>query len=510
MEYQEAVMKEGILSIDLGTMGVKVTLVSMNGEIQRSAYAEYPIISEQPGQAEQDPALWWKGIIDCIKELESHDVRLPKLVNAISICGQMHTHVYLDSEDNPIGPSITWLDQRSSEIIEEWNRDGRADRLFELTWNFPTTTYAAPQICWVKRHRPQVFAKTKSIMIAKDYIKYLLTGNKITDPSDASGTAVFDIRTNKWSPEALDLIGLDGHLLSDVMPSARIMGHITDRAGKETGLLEGTPVVNGGSDHSVAELGSGLLGEGEVSCIVGTAGVVAACTSTPVIDPKKRVMCWSYPLEGYWDILGITQTAASSLTWFRNTFDKDRSNEVFDEYSSMAEKVSPGSEGLVFLPYLMGERTPLWDSKARGVFFGLTIKHSKAHMVRAIMEGVSFSIKDCMKVIEELGVSFDGVNVMGGGSKSPVWRRIQSDVYGKKVMTLETQDTGSIGNLILTLLAMKEIRDPLEAARLVRRVETVDPDPARAEKYENLFGIYKRIYDRTHSMMAELEAYADE
>jgi xylulokinase len=422
----------------------------------------------------------------------------------------MHTHVYLDSEDRPIGPSVTWLDQRSSEIIEEWQRDGSAAKLFDLTWIFPTTTYAAPQICWVKKHRPDVFSRTKSIMIAKDYIKFLLTGNKVTDPSDASGTAVFDIRTNQWSREALELIDLDGGLLPEVIPSARIIGHVTEKAARETGLIQGTPVVNGGSDHSVAELGSGLLGEGEVSCIVGTAGVVAACTSSPVIDPKKRVMCWSYPLEGYWDILGITQTAASSLTWFRNVFDKERNNEVFDEYSSLAKGVSLGSEGLVFLPYLMGERTPLWDSKARGVFFGLTMKHSKAHMVRAIMEGVSFSIKDCMKVVEELGVKFDSVNVMGGGSKSPVWRKIQSDVYGKKVRTLETQDTGAIGNLILALLATNEIGDPGEAAKLIRHVETVIPDPIRAKKYENLFGIYKEIYVSTRSIMEKLEAYTHE
>ena len=347
-------------------------------------------------------------------------------------------------------------------------------------------------------------------MIAKDYIKFLLTGNKVTDPSDASGTAVFDIRTNQWSREALELIDLDGDLLPEVIPSARIIGHVTEKAARETGLIQGTPVVNGGSDHSVAELGSGLLGEGEVSCIVGTAGVVAACTSKPVIDPKKRIMCWSYPLEGYWDILGITQTAASSLTWFRNTFDKERNSEVFDEYSSLAKGVSLGSEGLVFLPYLMGERTPLWDSKARGVFFGLTMKHSKAHMVRAIMEGVSFSIKDCMKVVEELGVKFDSVNVMGGGSKSPIWRKIQSDVYGKKVRTLETQDTGAIGNLILALLATNEIGDPREAARLIRHVETVIPDPIRAKKYENLFGIYKEIYENTRSIMEKLEAYTYE
>lgn len=506
----EATMKQGILSIDLGTMGVKLSFVSLEGDIQQSAYAEYPIISELPGQAEQDPSLWWKGIIDCVRDLSATDRNLPRLVKAISICGQMHTHVYLDSDDEPIGPSITWLDQRSSEIIEEWDKDGKAERLFELTWNFPTTTYSAPQICWVKKHRPQVFEKTKSIMIAKDYIKFLLTGSKVTDPSDASGTAVFDIRKNQWSKEALELIGLDGKLLSQVIPSARIIGQVTEKAAGETGLVLGTPVVNGGSDHSVAELGSGLLGEGEVSVIVGTAGVVAACTSTPVIDPKKRVMCWSYPLEGYWDILGITQTAASSLTWFRNCFDKERSSEVFDEYSSLAESISLGSEGLVFLPYLMGERTPLWDSKARGVFFGLTMKHSKAHMVRAIMEGVSFSIKDCMKVVEELGVNFDSVNVMGGGSKSSVWRKIQSDIYGKKVRTLETQDTGAIGNLILALLATNEIGDPREAAKLVRRVETVIPDPIRSKRYENLFGIYKRIYDSTHSIMEELEAYTHE
>jgi xylulokinase len=499
-------MKDGVLSIDLGTMGIKVSFVGFDGTIQRTAYREYPIISDLPNQAEQDPNLWWKGFLEGVRELSAYEEKLSDRVKAISICGQMHTQVYLDSKDTLLGPAITWLDQRSADVLAEWNNDGISDAIFEKTWNAPTTTYTAPQVCWVKKNRPEIFDKTRSILIAKDYIKFLLTGEKATDPSDASGAAVFDIRTNQWSDEAFLLTGLDRKLFPDVRPSAEIMGYITKEISLETGLKEGTPVVNGGSDHSVAEVGSGLLGEGEVSCIVGTAGVVAACSSKPVRDLNKRVMCWSYPLQGYWDILGITQTAASSLTWFRNAIDPDAGQDVFEKYSDAARDIPSGSEGLLFLPYLMGERTPHWDSKARGVFFGLTMKHSKANMIRAIMEGVAFSIKDCMDVVEELGVSFESVNVLGGGSKSSVWRKIQSNIYGKKVRTLETQDTGAIGNLILASLAIGLIRDPGEAANLIKHRETVRPESSEVEKYKKMFRIYRKVYQNTSELMAELEA----
>ncbi|MFW6120629.1 MAG: FGGY family carbohydrate kinase [Petrotogales bacterium] len=261
-------MKEAILSIDLGTMGVKVAVVNFEGVIEDFAYREYPIITEEEGQAEQDPTLWWNGIVNCAKELTDKHGELRKRVKAISLCGQMHTHVYLGSNFKPLGNAITWLDQRSSSIISKWNLEGITKELFEATWIAPTTTYTVPQICWTRENRKKIYEKTYKILIAKDYIKYLLTKKLVTDPSDASGTAVFDIRTNDWSEEAFKLVDIKTKLFPEIQPSTSVMGYLTKEAANILNIEQGIPVINGGSDHSVAEIGSGLLKEGRISCIL--------------------------------------------------------------------------------------------------------------------------------------------------------------------------------------------------------------------------------------------------
>ncbi|MEA2066297.1 MAG: xylulokinase [Thermotogota bacterium] len=498
-------MKDAVLSIDLGTTAVKVALVNFEGTIESVANYEYPLITEEKSQAEQDPDLWWNGIVQCAKELSNKFVELHKRVTAISLCGQMHTHVYLDSKMKPLGNAITWLDQRSSSVIKEWEQRGITEKLFEETWIAPTTTYTAPQVCWTKKFRSDLFSKTQHILLAKDYIKYLLTNNMITDPSDASGVALFDIKKNKWSEEAFKMTDIPKNLFPEVQSSTSVMGYLTREKANILKLKTGIPVINGGSDHSVAEIGSGLLREGRISCILGTAGVVAGCISKPVKETKKRVSCWSYPLEGYWDILGVTQTAASSLKWFRNAFDPDSGEDIFKEYTRFAKTISAGSEGLIFLPYLMGERTPHWDSKAKGTFFGLKMKHKKSHMIKAIMEGVSYSLKDCMDIVQELGVDADYVSVVGGGSKSELWRKILSDVLGKEVRTLKTQDTGAIGNLILAGLSVGYIKDTKDAESLIEHSDCIQPDQENTLKYKKCFKLYKDIYNQTKYIMRRME-----
>jgi len=283
------------------------------------------------------------------------------------------------------------------------------------------------------------------------------------------------------------------------------MGYLNKESSEKTGLPEKIPVINGGSDHSVAELGSGMLSKGTVSCILGTAGVMAACTDKPFRDEKKRVMCWSYPLEGLWDILGVTQTAASSLTWFRNTFDSEGDENIFERYSKMAEEVPCGSQGLFFLPYLLGERTPHWNPDAKGVFFGIQMKHGKSFFIRAVMEGVAFSLRESFEIMKEKGISFESVCLMGGGSKSPVWKKILADVLNKPVKTLISKDTGATGNLILTALALGYISSPEEALKFIREEDSCDPVKECSKKYDNNFNKYKEIYRLTHEIMGETE-----
>ena len=484
------------LSIDLGTMGIKTCLINEQGALITCQSYEYAIQSKKQGEAVQDASEWWKGLQKGLLAIKENFTKEFEQIAAISICGQMHTHVYLDEHNNILSDAITWLDQRAGKIIEEWKENRVYEQLFELTANFPTTSYTAPNIIRVQRENPGMFKKAKKILLAKDYIKFKLTGQMMTDPSDASGTLLFDVEKLKWSDEAFQLLGIKKELFPEVVPSTYIMGRVTKQASAETGLKEDIPVVNGGSDHSVAEIGSGLFESGSVSVIVGTAGVVASCSDSPKKDHKRRIICWAYPLEGKWDLLGLTQTAASSLTWFRNTFDSGADGEIFKDYSKIASEVEAGSQGLIFLPYLLGERTPYWDSKARGVYFGLSMNHKKAHMVRAIMEGVVFSLKNCLDVFEELGIGLTSIKTLGGGSKSPVWRQIEASVFNKPIFTLKAEEPSAIGNFILASLGTGNINSVDEAKKFIKVTQREQPIKEEQRLYTSQYEKFLKLYER--------------
>ncbi|MEA1885236.1 MAG: xylulokinase [Thermotogota bacterium] len=483
------------LSIDLGTMGIKTCLINEQGTLITCQSYEYAIQSKNQGEAVQDANGWWKGLQKGLLAIKENFTKEFEQIAAISICGQMHTHVYLDEHNNILCDAITWLDQRTDKIIEEWKDNKVYKQLFEMTANFPTTSYTAPNIIRIQRENPDMFKKVKKILLAKDYIKFKLTDQMMTDPSDASGTLLYDVEKLKWSDEAFQLLGIKKELFPEVAPSTHIMGRVTKQASAETGLKQDTPVVNGGSDHSVAEIGSGLFESGSVSVIVGTAGVVASCSDKPKKDHKRRIICWAYPLEGKWDLLGLTQTAASSLTWFRNTFDSGSDGEIFKDYSKIASEVESGSQGLIFLPYLLGERTPYWDSKARGVYFGLSMNHKKAHMIRSIMEGVVFSLKNCMDVFEELGIAITSIKTLGGGSKSPVWRQIEASAFNKPIYTIEAEEPSAIGNFILASLGTGMIKTVEEAKKYIRITEREQPIKEENDVYNRQYEKYLKLYD---------------
>ena len=494
-------MKKVILSIDIGTTGVKLSFVNLKGYVECSAYREYSIISESSAMAEEDPSAWWEGIVDGMKEIRER-YGIDYSVEAISLCGQMHTHVYMDGDGRPLRRAITWLDQRSTSVISKWESSGIREKIFDITWVLPTTTYTLPQVCWVKENEPDVFEKTAGILVAKDYVKFILTGEKVTDPSDASGIGAFDIKSGRWSEEVFEMVEVRKNLFPDIASSTHVVGRVKASVAKELGLPEGVPVVNGGADHAVAEIGAGMLHRGDAVSVLGTAGVVAACSSEAIKD--RRVVCWRYPIDGYWDILGITQTAASSLTWFRNAFDPDASAEIFEHYSELANEIDEGSNGLIFLPYLMGERTPHWDSDAKGVFFGVKMMHTKAHFIRAIMEGVAYSIKDCVEVMEQNLGDIGDIRLIGGGSKSDVWRKILSNVVGKRLLIPEVQDAGAIGNLILAGFSMGFLGDVRDAEALIRYQVELYPMVEKVKLYERLFNLYRQIYGATRDIMHEV------
>ncbi|MBC8447349.1 MAG: xylulokinase [Chloroflexi bacterium] len=489
-----------LLGIDLGTTGLKVALLTEEGRLVGSEYREFPILSPQPGYAEQDPEAWWAGFISACQDLKRKHPSGFDAAVGIGICGQMHTQVYLDKEERILRPAITWLDQRSSGIVDGINQDDDARALvFQETRNFATTTYTAPQVRWVKDHQPEVWSRVARILVAKDFIKFRLTGQAVTDYAEASGTLLFDVARQAWSDRMFDFFDIPRALFPQVLPSDEIIGGVTPEAAALTGIKAGTPVSNGSSDNSASALGAGMIRPGQVTLIIGTAGVVTVCSDRPLPDPQNRTLCWHYCLRDRWVTLGVIQTAGESLNWFKNAFDKaekSRSGDIFEQYSQTAATVPDGCGGLIFLPYLMGERTPYWDPCARGVFYGVSLSSEKAHFIKAIMEGVSFALRNNMETVESLGISINQVRAVGGGLKSPVWLDILGKVLRKPVVTVSVPDTANLGNILLCGKALG-LYPSLEEA--IARMVTTDKRvfyEADSETYEKQYAIFLELYEQ--------------
>jgi xylulokinase len=481
---------ESFLTIDIGTTGAKVAIISEYGSIQAKSSSEYSINSTNDGWEEQDCRKWWEAVCSICNNINKEHPELMKSIKGIGICGQMHTHVYLDKNCNILRPAITWMDQRAAGIVNKINNKKIIkEKIFKETANIPTTTYTGPQVKWVFDNEPEVKKKTKHILLAKDYIKYLLTGEMITDYSDASGTLLFDVSNKKWSKDMFQILGIPRAIFPIVASSTSIIGKVSKEASRQTGIPEGTPVANGASDNSSAALGTGMLFDGDTTLVAGTAGVISRCCKKPLPDPSHRTLCWNYCLEDKWVTLGVTQTAGGSLNWFKEAFDKnleETSDNIFSEYNEKIKSVPDGCNGLIFLPYLNGERTPYWDASARGVFFGISVSTSKEYFIKAIMEGVSFALKSCIEAIEDLGVKVKEVRAVGGAIKSPVWLNILSKILSKKLYTVENRDSGLIGNLLILKKALDKNLD------LEKEVDSIVK--LKANPKEDITVIYKKQY----------------
>ncbi len=491
------------LGIDVGTTGLKVALLAENGQLIGSECCEYPILSPQPGYAEQDPEAWWTGCVNACRNLKSQYPADFDDVVGIGMCGQMHTQVYLDRKNRILRPAITWMDQRSCDIVEGINQDDSSRNLvFEETRNFATTTYTAPNLIWVKEHQPEVWSQLARVLVAKDFIKFRLTGQMTTDYSEASGTLLFDVEKCVWSDRLFELFGFPRSLLPEALPSDEIIGKVSQEAAELTGIKMGTPVANGSADCSASALGAGMIKPGQATLIIGTAGVVTVCSGKPLVDPQYRTLCWHYCLRDKWVTLGVIQTAGESLHWFKNAFEEQKeedgndSGDIFERYNQAIEKVPEGSGGVIFLPYLNGERTPYWDPYARGLYFGINLSSSKAHFIRAIMEGVSFALRNNIETVESLGISIDKVQAVGGGLKSPVWLDILGKILKKPVLTVGVPDTANLGNIILCGRALG-VYPSLEEA--VSSMVTTDRRVAYetdTEVYEKQYAVFLELYDQ--------------
>ena len=495
-----------LLGIDLGTTSLKAALFSVAGRAIGSEGREYPILSSQPGYAEQDPSEWREALEATCRSLKNRFPVEFAGIAGVGMCGQMHTQVYLDRNDRLLRPAITWMDQRSQAIVQRIQQDETArEIIFRETKNFPSTTYTAPQVRWVIENQPEVWAETKSVLVAKDYLKYLLTGEKVTEYAEASGTLLFDVGKEAWSDAAYDYFQISRDFFPRAAPSDEIVGTVSKMAAEWTGIPEGTPVANGSSDNSASALGAGMVLPGQVTLIIGTAGVVSVCSDHPLLDPAGRTLCWHYCLPKLWITLGITQTAGESLQWFKTTFDPQDdpqagSGDIFNRYNQVVAQVPDGSGGVIFLPYLNGERTPYWDPAARGVFFGLNLATDKASMIKAIMEGVSFALRNNIETIEALGIQIDEVRAVGGGLKSPVWLQTLGKILRKPVSTVNMPDTANLGNILLCGKALGMVSSYQQSVERMVAVEQVVHYPGGVPIYEKQYALFLELYPQLRQL----------
>ncbi|MCC6591481.1 MAG: xylulokinase [Bryobacterales bacterium] len=481
------------MGIDVGTGGTRALLVDGHGQVKAGFTAPHaPMKMERPLWAEQDPENWWEAAQAAIRGVMKQAKAKPTNIKGIGLTGQMHGLVLLDENDQVIRPSIIWCDQRSQHQVDWINRVCGADNVLAWTANPVVTGFTLPKLLWVRDHEPRNFQKIRKVMLPKDYLRFKLTGEFSSDVSDASGTGLFDVVLRRWSKPFIEKLHLDASIFPSVQESSEVSGIVSETAAESTGLVHGTPVVAGAGDQAASAVGNGIVKSGVASCTLGTSGVVFAQLERAVYDPRGRVHTFCHAVPGKWHVMGVTQGAGLSLDWFRKQF---APNAEFDDLMAEAAKSPVGSRGLYWLPYLMGERTPHLDASARGGWIGITASHARADMIRALVEGVSFSQKDCLEVIEEMGVEVHKVRVSGGGAKSPFWRRILSDVFQRQVTTLATQEGSAYGAALLSLVGTEVYHTVPEACEAaIKETETIGCNSHDAAIYDRHYQVYTQIY----------------
>jgi len=463
-----------------------------------------PFVSPQTGWAEQHPSDWWRASAAAIQAVLAHDGVRPADISAIGLSGQMHGAVLLDESDEVIRPALIWCDQRSASQCDELTRKIGAQRLIELTSNPALTGFTLPKMLWVRDNEPDLWKQVRSVLLPKDYVRLRLTGDKAIDVADASGTLLLNVAERKWSNEMIDASELDAGLLPRVYESQEITGTVSEIGAKETGLLPGTPVVAGAGDQAGGAVGIGIVKPGAVSATIGTSGVVFAATNSPALDPKGRVHTFCHAIPGRWHVMGVTQAAGLSLRWFKDQFGVHSDNgDPYDLMTAEAATVGPGSDGLLWAPYLMGERTPHLDPNARAALVGLTASHTRAHVIRAVMEGVAFSLRDSFEIFKEMNVPVETIRLGGGGARSALWRQIQADIYGRAVSTVEAEEGAAYGVAILAGVGIG-IWPSVDVAcdSVVRTRETVEPNNTAREILDRQYESYRKLYPALQSLNA--------
>lgn len=491
------------LGIDIGTSGTKTLAVRADGKILAGAMETYPCYVPKPLWSEQDPEDWWQATIRSVRRVVKQARLKAGDVKAIGLSGQMHGSVFLDKRSRVVRRAILWNDQRTSaECREMEERVGGRANLIRLVANPAMTGFTAPKILWLRNHEPKHFEKTVKVLLPKDEIRRRMTGEFATDVSDASGMLLLDVARRTWSKELLSALELDESLLARCYESEQVTGNLTREAAELLGLSTDCVVVGGAGDCAAGAVGNGIVERGVLSTSIGTSGVMFVHCDEVKIDPEGRVHTFCHAVHGKWHIMGVNLSAGGSLQWFRNELckadvaqAKKAKKEVYDILTREAEAVAAGSDGLFFLPYLSGERTPHADPDARGCFVGLTLAHTRGHLLRAIMEGVTYSMRDSLAIIEGLGVPVRQIRASGGGSRSPLWRQIQADLFGRKVVTINSEEGAAYGVALLAAVgagAFKNVAEACSAA--IRVVKQTDVNRAAKAVYDRAFPEYQQLY----------------
>ena len=491
-----------LLGIDIGTSGTKTILFDEKGNKICSHIVEYDLIQPKNGWAEQDPEQWLKAVKETIKYIVKNTNINVEDIKGIGLSGQMHGLVMLDKDGNVLRNAILWCDGRTSkECLEITEKVGK-ERLIEICANPALTGFTAGKILWVRKNEPEIYKQCYKILLPKDYIRYKLTNTFGAEPSDASGTNLFDIKNMCWSKEILDKLNIDINLLPEIKQSIDIAGTLTKDVSLELGLSQNTVVCMGAGDNAAAAIGTGVVEKGKAFTTIGTSGVVFAYTDKLVIDKQCRVHTFCHAIPNTWAVMSCTLSAGMSLKWFRDNFcsqekeiAKYLNKDSYDIINEGIKNIPIGADNLIYLPYLMGERSPILDENARGVFFGLSTIHNKYHMLRAIIEGVSYSQKQCLELIKDMGISLDNMYICGGGAKSKIWHQMISDIYNINTISIKNEEGPALGVAILASVACGIYSDIKEACKhLIKSKDEVIPIIENHNNYMKFYNIYVNLY----------------
>lgn len=504
------------LGIDLGTSAVKCLLIEDNGQVFASKSAEYPMHQPHPGWAEQQPEDWWSATARCIRELVHATSIQIEQIRGIGLSGQMHGSVFLDQHLQVVRPALLWCDQRTEEECKDIQQIIGEAELARLTGNQAITGFTAPKVLWVRKHEPEHYARIRHLILPKDYVRLQMTGQLAMDVADASGTLLLNVAERAWSEKVLEQLNIPHSWLPPLLESNDIAGHLTPHAAEQMGLVAGIPVVAGGGDQACGAVGVGVVEKGIASVALGTSGVVFVHDDVYHADPQARLHTFCHGVSGKWHRMGVMLSAGGAFQWWKQQLGQweqqqaeMQHRDAYELLTASAQTAPIGSEGLLFLPYLTGERTPYPDPKARGAFIGLNLRHTKAHMTRAVLEGITFGLRDSLELMKLSGVEVSELRVNGGGAKSAFWRQMIADIFGYPVVTVNSTDGPAYGAAVMAASAVLNQDIPTLCKQWIQPVDRVEPRAKQQTIYEEYYAQYKSLYTTLKSTSHALTKLAN-